>query len=44
MGRPALWGLAHSGEEGVKRLLDIIRKEFDYALALSGKLFKFLRG
>lgn len=36
MGRPAIWGLAHSGEEGVKKVLDTIKKEFDHALALSG--------
>lgn len=36
MGRPALWGLAHSGEDGVKKVLDIIKKEFDHTLALSG--------
>lgn len=36
MGRPALWGLAHSGEEGVKTILDIIKKEFDFSLGLSG--------
>lgn len=37
MGRPALWGLAHSGEDGVKKILTIIKTEFDYALAISGK-------
>lgn len=37
MGRPAIWGLAHSGEEGVKKVLGIIKKEFDHALALTGK-------
>lgn len=36
MGRPALWGLAHSGEEGVKKILDVIRKEFDFCMGLSG--------
>ncbi|XP_044750644.1 hydroxyacid oxidase 1 [Coccinella septempunctata] len=36
LGRPALWGLAHSGEEGVKKMLRIIRHEFDTALALCG--------
>ncbi|XP_045472724.1 hydroxyacid oxidase 1-like [Harmonia axyridis] len=36
LGRPALWGLAHSGEEGVKKMLRIVRNEFDTALALSG--------
>lgn len=37
MGRPALWGLAHSGEDGVKKILTIIKTEFDYALAISGR-------
>lgn len=37
MGRPALWGLAHSGEEGVKKVLDILKTELDYTLALTGK-------
>lgn len=36
MGRPILWGLAHSGEDGVKKVLSIMKKEFDYALALTG--------
>ncbi|KAJ8980293.1 hypothetical protein NQ317_005213 [Molorchus minor] len=35
-GRPALWGLTHSGEEGVKRILEIIGNEFEYALGISG--------
>nr|CAD7432566.1 unnamed protein product [Timema monikensis] len=36
MGRPPLWGLVHSGQEGVKDVLAIVRKELDIALALSG--------
>lgn len=36
MGRPALWGLAHSGEEGVKKILDIMKHEFDVTLCLTG--------
>ncbi|XP_044738366.1 peroxisomal (S)-2-hydroxy-acid oxidase GLO1 [Chrysoperla carnea] len=36
MGRPALWGLATDGENGVKAVLNILRNEFDYALALTG--------
>ncbi|KAI1301705.1 Hydroxyacid oxidase 1 [Halotydeus destructor] len=36
VGRPALWGLSHSGKDGVKQVLEILSKEFDYALALSG--------
>lgn len=38
MGRPALWGLAHSGSEGVKNVLNIIKKEFEVTLTISGKL------
>lgn len=38
MGRPALWGLAHSGEEGVKKILSLIKKEFEYTLALCGMI------
>lgn len=37
IGRPALWGLTCGGEEGVKKLLDILKTEFEYALAISGK-------
>nr|XP_023025404.1 hydroxyacid oxidase 1 [Leptinotarsa decemlineata] len=36
VGRPALWGLAHSGEEGVKKVMNILKTEFDIALGLSG--------
>lgn len=36
VGRPALYGLAHSGEEGVKKILNILKTEFEYALAISG--------
>ncbi|KAK9702101.1 FMN-dependent dehydrogenase [Popillia japonica] len=36
IGRPALWGLAYGGEEGVKKILSILKKEFDFALALTG--------
>lgn len=35
-GRPALWGLAHSGEEGVKKILNILKTELDYTLAITG--------
>ncbi|XP_071440603.1 2-Hydroxyacid oxidase 1 [Hetaerina americana] len=35
-GRPALWGLAYNGEDGVKTVLDILRNEFDLTLALTG--------
>lgn len=36
VGRPALWGLTHSGQAGVRKVLDILINEFDQALALSG--------
>ncbi|KAK9879806.1 hypothetical protein WA026_006865 [Henosepilachna vigintioctopunctata] len=36
MGRPALWGLVHDGEEGVKKVLNIVKHELDTALALCG--------
>lgn len=37
LGRPALWGLAYNGEEGVKQILDILKKEFETTLLLTGK-------
>ena len=36
VGRPILWGLALGGEAGVKFVLEILREEFDLAMALSG--------
>lgn len=36
IGRPALWGLACGGEEGVKKILSILRTELEFALAISG--------
>jgi len=36
VGRPVLWGLATGGESGVAEALEILRKEFDLAMALSG--------
>ena len=36
IGRPVLWGLALDGEAGVTNVLDILRREFDLALALCG--------
>ena len=36
VGRPILWGLAVGGETGVMSVLEILRKEFDLAMALSG--------
>jgi isopentenyl diphosphate isomerase/L-lactate dehydrogenase-like FMN-dependent dehydrogenase len=36
VGRPVLWGLASFGEAGVKYVLEMMRQEFDTAMALSG--------
>jgi 4-hydroxymandelate oxidase len=36
VGRPVLWGLAYGGENGVRRVLQILKKEFDLAMALCG--------
>ena len=36
LGRPLLYGLAVGGEEGVFRVLELLRKELELALALSG--------
>jgi 4-hydroxymandelate oxidase len=36
VGRPVLWGLAVGGEAGVRRVLEILRHEFDLAMALAG--------
>ncbi len=36
VGRPVLWGLAHSGEAGAARVLDLLREETELALALCG--------
>jgi len=36
VGRPVLWGLAAGGEAGVTQVLDILRREVDNALGLSG--------
>lgn len=36
VGRPVIWGLAVGGEKGVISVLEIIRKEFDHAMALCG--------
>ena len=36
IGRPVLWGLAFDGQKGVDLTLDLLRKELDLALALSG--------
>lgn len=36
VGRPVLWGLAVGGAEGAQRVLEILLREFDTALALAG--------
>ncbi len=36
VGRPVLWGLAVDGEEGVKNVLGILKKEFRLAMMLCG--------
>lgn len=36
IGRPVLWGLAVGGSEGVREVLDLLRDDFDRALALCG--------
>lgn len=36
VGRPFLWGLARAGEAGAARVFEILREEFDRALALCG--------
>lgn len=36
VGRPALWGLAVDGGDGVERLLELLRHEFESVMALCG--------
>ncbi len=36
VGRPALWGLAAAGEEGARRVLEILRAELELTLLLCG--------
>jgi isopentenyl diphosphate isomerase/L-lactate dehydrogenase-like FMN-dependent dehydrogenase len=36
IGRPIIWGLALDGEKGVKRILDILRSDFELAMRLCG--------
>jgi 4-hydroxymandelate oxidase len=36
IGRPVLWGLAAGGQQGVETALELLRKEFDLAMALAG--------
>ena len=37
IGRPALWGLAANGAQGVFQVLEILRTELERAMALSGR-------
>lgn len=37
IGRPYIWGLAADGARGVRRVIEILRYEFDMAMALTGK-------
>ncbi len=36
IGRPVLWGLALNGQAGVELTLELLKKELDLAMALSG--------
>ncbi|XP_002734381.1 2-Hydroxyacid oxidase 2-like [Saccoglossus kowalevskii] len=36
IGRPIVFGLVHSGEQGVKNILQILKEEFSLAMTLSG--------
>jgi 4-hydroxymandelate oxidase len=36
IGRPVMWGLAVAGQDGVSQVLELLREEFDHALALCG--------
>jgi 4-hydroxymandelate oxidase len=36
VGRPVLWGLAFDGARGVELVLDVLRRELDLAMALTG--------
>ena len=37
IGRPVLWGLAFDGQAGVELTLNILKKELDLAMSLSGQ-------
>ncbi len=37
IGRPYLWGLGVAGAEGVTRVVEILRREFEMAMALTGR-------
>jgi len=36
VGRPVVWGLAADGEQGARRVLELLRAEIDLAMALCG--------
>jgi 4-hydroxymandelate oxidase len=36
VGKPVCYGLACGGADGVTKTMNILRKEFEYAMALSG--------
>lgn len=36
VGRPVIWGLAVDGQQGVKRVLEILKEELDNTMALAG--------
>ncbi|XP_050498010.1 uncharacterized protein LOC126879107 isoform X2 [Diabrotica virgifera virgifera] len=36
IGRPAIWGLVHGGEQGVKNILTMLKGELDNAMAITG--------
>ncbi|GFY43288.1 peroxisomal, partial [Trichonephila inaurata madagascariensis] len=35
-GRPAIWGLVHSGQDGVENVLKIVKSQLDTTMALTG--------
>ncbi|GIY09691.1 hydroxyacid oxidase 1 [Caerostris darwini] len=35
-GRPAIWGLVHSGQDGVENILRIVKSQLDTTMALTG--------
>lgn len=39
VGRPIIFGLAQSGETGVRRILEILQEEFDLCMALAGNFW-----
>ncbi|KAJ7392367.1 Hydroxyacid oxidase 2 [Desmophyllum pertusum] len=36
VGRPVIWGLAYKGEQGVTKVLQMLREELKVAMALAG--------